>query len=88
MCFLLEEIILLTQNFLIDIDIDINIFQIPIIDIDIFKNVFIDMDIDTFNNDLINIDIDIFKKVSLYLQLIWLIDISNTPIDTRAQMIW
>ena len=55
------------QDLLIDIDIDIDIFQNLLVDIDI--NIYqillfdIDIDIDIFQNCLIDIDIDIFQTL-------------------------
>ena len=56
--------IFFTQNVLIDIDINIDIFKIVLIDIDIFKKVLFDIDIDISNIVLIDIDsdIDIFQN--------------------------
>ena len=53
-----------TQNVLIDIDINIDIFKIVLIDIDIFKKVLFDIDIDISKIVLIDIDsdIDIFQN--------------------------
>ena len=68
-----------TQNVLIDINININIFENVLIDIDIFKTylididiskiVFINIDIHIFQNGLIYIDIDIFIIVLIDIDI-------------------
>ena len=72
------------QNSLIDIDIDI--FKNVLIDIDISLNVFIDIDIDVdiFKSNLIDIDIDInIFKTCRYIDNRYGLLIYRTPLSGR-----
>ena len=62
------------QDLLIDIDIDIDIFQNCLIDIDIFKNDHIDIDI----------DIDIFQKCR-YIDNRYVISIYRTGLNAAVK---
>ena len=69
-------------SFTLNVLIDIDIFKILHIDIniDIFRNALFDINI--FRNGLLILifsSISIFLKVLIYLQSIWLMDLSNTP---------
>ena len=52
-----------THNVLIDINIDIDIFENVLIDIDIFKIVLIDIDINIDIFKIVLVDISDFKKI-------------------------